>query len=261
MIMGSIQPPPPSSPLQGGPTILADEPCASDASALADRVRGAVARHGWALVARALSDAEFDAVARRLGTIELRTDLFVDVARERERRAALGADADGRPVLNQAEGMDFHTDRPSAAWLAWRCVEPDATAGENQLIDAGDLVEYFTEDEIDGLSRVRVGHAIEGAGGTVSAVRYVPLVSRGGTGLQVYYVPWRLAPPADQAGVHLLERFVQYLRDKEQHHLLLIRLERGQCLFIDNHRMLHRRADLAPDSKRHLVRLMIRATR
>ena len=72
----------PTSPSPGPPTIAADEPCVTDPGSLADRVRDAVARHGWALVAGGLSDGEFEAVARELGTIELRTDLLVDPVRE-----------------------------------------------------------------------------------------------------------------------------------------------------------------------------------
>jgi hypothetical protein len=180
--------------------------------------------------------------------------------REQARREAVRGDADGRPILYQAEGIDFHTDRPTAAWLGWRCVEQDAEGGENQLIDTRDLADHFTEDEIEGLGRIEAGYAIEGPGGCIASVHHAPLVSRTPTGLQVYYVPWRLRRPTDPAGIELLERFGRYLRDKQEHQLHVLRLERGQCLFIDNRRMLHSRADLPADSKRHLVRLMIRAT-
>ena len=228
-----------------------------DPEAVAGLINTALAAHGWAHVGRPLSDAEFVAIGGCLGTIELRTDLLVNSDLARQQRLDLGPDAVGRPVLYEAGGMDFHTDRPTIQVLAWRCVEPDASGGESQWIDVRDLDGTFSAAEIEAMGRIEVGYAINN-GSSGMEVRYAPLVERGPAGLLVFYVPWRVKRPLSDAEAELLERFAGYVRAKCAGELKTLRLSRGACLFLDNRRMLHGRASLPPDSRRHLVRLYIR---
>jgi hypothetical protein len=153
--------------------------------------------------------------------------------------------------------MDFHTDRPSAGILGWRCVEPDATGGESQFLDLRDIAGAFSPEELDALGRIEVGYALAAGPGSLE-VRYAPLVERGPEGPLVYWVPWRVRPLRDEAEARLLERFVAYVRAKQDRGPTTLRLGRGECLFLENRRMLHGRASLPPDSRRHLVRLYIR---
>jgi alpha-ketoglutarate-dependent taurine dioxygenase len=75
----------------------------------------------------------------------------------------------------------------------------------------------------------------------------------------VFYVPWFVERPDDEAGRDRLGRFGRLVYEAHRTSRLEIRLERGQCLFIDNRRMLHGRGALPEDSRRHLVRLYLRA--
>jgi hypothetical protein len=239
------------------PAAIDPGPGPIDPDEIAGRVVGSLAAHGWAHLVRPISDAEYEALARRLGTIELRTDLRVDPEGAARQRRDLGADAIGRPVLYEPEGMDFHTDRPSIDILAWRCVEQDAEGGESRWLDLRDMGEAFRPEEVDALGRIEVGYAVpDGAKGL--EVRYHPLAERGPDGPLVYWAPWRLRPPEDEALVQLLGRFVAYVRSKEASGPRALRLSRGECLFLENRRTLHGRASLPPDSRRHLVRLYIR---
>jgi hypothetical protein len=224
---------------------------------LACRIAEALAAHGWAHVAHPLSDDEFETVARHIGTIELRTDLRVDPERAAQQRRDLGDDARGRPVLYEAEAMDYHTDRPGVGVLAWRCVEPDATGGENQWLDVRDIAATFTPDELDALGLIEVGYAMTTESGSLE-VRFAPLVERGADGPLVYWVPWRVRPLRGEDERRLLERFVAYVRTKHERGPMALRLRPGESLFLENRRMLHGRAPLPPDSRRHLVRLYIR---
>ncbi len=238
-------------------TAIAPPPGEIDLDEVAARIKAALSAQGWAHLARPISDQEFEALGRILGTIELRTDLLVDPERAAGQRRELGPDAVGRPVLYEPEGMEFHTDRPSVDILAWRCVEPDAEAGENRWLDLRDLGEAFSAGELAQLGRIQVGYALaDGAAGL--QVRYNPLVEDGPDGPRIYWVPWRLRPPEDEALAEVLARFVDHVRSKEESGPLTLRLERGECLFLENRRMLHGRAALPPDSRRHLVRLYIR---
>jgi hypothetical protein len=228
-----------------------------DFSTLAARIREAVSLHGWAHVEERLTEAEFEVSSQCLGTIELRTDLIVDPELERRQRALRYENSPGRPALGEAAGMDFHTDRPNVDVLAWYCVEQDAEDGSNLLIDTRDLSEHFSEEELSGLGRIAVGYGKRNAAGYEDHYA-APLVAHGPAGWRVFYVPWQVRPPLDEGGKALLARFVHYIGEKATGDLLRIRLERGQCLFIDNHRMLHGRGPLPPDSRRHLVRLYLR---
>ena len=67
-------------------------------------------RHG-------LEESGFEEVARRLGVIELRSDILVDPGREQAQRRARSLDPE-RPGVYQAAGLDLHTDRPTAELLA-----------------------------------------------------------------------------------------------------------------------------------------------
>ena len=74
----------------------------------------------------------------------------------------------------------------------------------------------------------------------------------------VFYVPWNLSDARDDEQARLLEKMAAFVEHKRKTQPVKIRLERQQCLFIDNRRMLHGRGLLAEDSKRHLVRFYIR---
>src|SRR5262249_47253168 len=141
-------------------TIPADKPGPSELDALAEDIRQAVGLAGWAHVQRRLSEPEFETLARKLGTIELRTDLVVDPEVTRRNREARRRDSPGRPALGEAAAMDFHTDRPLIDLLGWYCVEPDQDDGANLLIDTQDLAEQFSAQELDDLGRIEVGYAI-----------------------------------------------------------------------------------------------------
>jgi hypothetical protein len=143
--------------------------------------------------------------------------------------------------------------------LGWRCVEPDATGGENRFLDLRDIAGAFSAEELDTLGRIEVGYAVPVPDGSGALdVCYHPLVEHGPDGPLVFWVPWRLRPPQDEAGKTVLARFLAYLKAKEERGRTTLRLGRGECLFLDNRRMIHGRSPLRPDSRRHLVRLYIR---
>ena len=235
-----------------------DDPDARDFAALAGRIRRALDRDGWAWVGHRLEESEFERVARHLGSIELRTDIFVDPGREQDQRRQRTVEPD-RPGVYQAAGLDLHTDRPTAAVLAWYCIRPDEHAGAILLVDTRDLLDTFTTEELDGLGRIQVQDmALDRIDGR--EVTYLaPLVTRDGPVLKVFYVPWQVQTPSDEPCRHLLARFVRSVKDLTERAVIPVRLEHQESLFIDNRRMLHGRGPLPPESRRHLVRLYLRA--
>ena len=94
-----------------------------DPPTLADRIRRILRLQGWVHVRDRLSEGDFEATARHLGTIDLRTDIVVDPERRSREKAARRYDPD-RPSVYQESGLEFHSDRPTADVLAWYCVTP-----------------------------------------------------------------------------------------------------------------------------------------
>jgi hypothetical protein len=238
-------------------TIPQDDRAAADLAELAGRIRGALDRDGWAWVGHRLEEFEFERVARRLGTIELRTDIVVDPGRAQDQRRHRTVDRD-RPGVYQAAGLELHTDRPTAAVLGWYCIRPDDHGGATLLLDTRDILNTFTTEELDGLGRIPIQYMALGRIDGREVPLLAPLVERDGPILKVFFVPWQVQTPSDAWCQHLLARFVRAVRDRAERAVIPVRLEQRQSLFIDNRRMLHGRGPLPPESRRHLVRLYLR---
>jgi hypothetical protein len=228
-------------------------PNIDDAALLAAEVRDRLPHEGYVHIVRVLPEEVFTEAAKQLGTIELRTDIRVDAeADDALRRARDPLHAD-RPSVYRAEGLTYHTDSPVIDVLAWYCVEQDAVDGTSALVDTGDVAEHFNDGELAMLSRVRVRTMSRDAENHEIIHEY-PLLEAG----KVYYAPWLLSPDLNEEERSLAGRFADYLTQKDATAPIRIRLKPGETLFVDNHRILHGRSTIPPDSRRHLVRLYIR---
>ena len=78
---------------------------------------------------------------------------------------------------------------------------------------------------------------------------------------QVFYVPWNISLPTEKEQRRLFQEFVAHVSKQCEQQRLGIRLERHECLLIDNRRMLHGRGPLPDNSRRHLVRLYVRTAK
>ncbi|HEV3074090.1 MAG TPA: TauD/TfdA family dioxygenase [Thermoanaerobaculia bacterium] len=222
---------------------------------VAARVREDLGAHGLARLPP-MTEARFVELAGCLGEVGLRTDLVIDPAQAEEERRRRNSEA-GRPVVYAPTELGFHTDRPTVDVIGWYCVEQDAEDGAVLLIDTADLGEHFTAAEIAALGRVELGYFQRNAlTGQEEACR-APLVAGGPRGHLLYYAPWLVQESAGGEAALLLARFAAYVERKRETALVRIRLQRGEALFVDNHRLLHARGNLSPSSRRHIVRLYI----
>jgi hypothetical protein len=226
---------------------------------LAETIRASLATDGLALVATRLSAEDFEALGSLIGVVEERTDIRIDPAR-RQAQMASRSDALGkaRPGVYQAESLGMHTDRPTAAVLAWYCFEQDVDAGETILVDTSDMADYFSLDELTTLAGVQVSYAVRRPNAAGEMVFRQPLLTRSGARYEVFYVPWNVAEPSTTEARCALEKFADYVRQGRDQRAIRIRLWPGESMFIDNRRMLHGRDALPEASKRHLLRLYIR---
>ncbi|HEX7679350.1 MAG TPA: TauD/TfdA family dioxygenase [Thermoanaerobaculia bacterium] len=229
-------------------------PPIDDAARLAAEVRDRLPAEGYVHVARVLGEEVFTAAANQLGTIELRTDIRVDSeADEVLRRARDPLHAD-RPSVYRADGLSYHTDSPVIDMLAWYCVAQDAIDGTSALIDTGDVMQHFDADDLEVMSRIGVRTMMRDAGNREIACVF-PLFAEG----KLYYAPWLLSPDLGERERDVADRFAGYVAEKDATAPIRIRLKPGEMLFVDNHRILHGRSSIPPDSRRHLIRLYIKA--
>ena len=221
---------------------------------VAARVREDLLAHGLARLP-AMTEARFVELAGCVGEVGLRTDLVIDPAQAEEERRRRSSEA-GRPVVYAPTELGFHTDRPTVDVIGWYCVEQDAEDGAVLLIDTADLGEHFTAAEIAALGRVELGYFQRNAlTGQEEACR-APLVASGPRGHLLYYAPWLVQEGAG-GETALLARFAAYVERQRETALVRIRLERGEALFVDNHRLLRAGGNLSSSSRRHIVRLYI----
>lgn len=229
-------------------------PHMDDFAQLAAEIRDRLPHEGYVHVARVFGEEGFAAAAGQLGSIELRTDIRVDSEADdalRRARDPLYAD---RPSVYRADGLSYHTDSPIIDMLAWYCVAQDAIDGTSALIDTGDVMQHFDPGELAVMSRIRVRAMLRDAENR-EIVREFPLFADG----KVYYAPWLLSPDLGEQERAVASRFAGYVAEKDATAPIRIRLKPGEMLFVDNHRILHGRSSIPPDSRRHLVRLYIKA--
>ena len=231
----------------------------ADLARLAATIRSSLQTDGLARVTTRLTLADFEALGGVIGVVELRTDIRVDPAR---REAQMGSRGDAlgrsRPGVYQAESLALHTDRPTAATLAWYCIAQDDRGGETVLLDTSDLAEHLSSDVLATLCGIHVSYAIPLPGSPGEQVFQHPLLAGAGPPYDVYYVPWNLTEPASNDERRALEEFADYVRRGHERRAIRVRLEPGESLFIDNRRMLHGRDALTAETNRHLVRLYLR---
>jgi hypothetical protein len=230
-------------------------PYIDDAAQVAAEIRDRLPHEGYVHVARVLGEEVFTAAARQLGSIALRTDIRVDSEADdalRRARDPLYAD---RPSVYRADGLSYHTDSPLIDMLAWYCVAQDAVDGTSALVDTGDVMQHFDAGELAVMSRIRVRAMMRDAEKR-EIVREFPLFAEG----KVYYAPWLLASDLGEQERAVASRFAGYVAEKDATAPIRIRLKPGEMLFVDNHRVLHGRSSIPPDSRRHLVRLYIKSS-
>ena len=211
-------------------------------------------RHGYIYMDTAVSEMLFTEIASQLGCLHQRNDIVIDPDRHRQRQQGRRTAA---PTVYQTNALDLHTDVANADYLAWYCVEQDEVDGTSLLIDSQSISDHFSAEELTILCSMQHPYVYNTTIGSVGFA-YAPVVSQGRYGHQIFfYIPWSLPKDHEAEQANLLKRLSQYVRWQKEHEPIHIRLAKQQCLFIDNHRMLHGRGPLAEGSKRHLVRYYI----
>jgi hypothetical protein len=211
---------------------------------------------GYLHITWPMSMENYEQIAGRLGTIVLRSDVKVDM--ERAHNQEQGRHIRGRGGIYSPSPLHLHTD-PNADLVSWYCVEQDETGGPMLMLDTGNLEEHFSQQELEILSRVDLWSPSRKSEGETETLTPSPLLSNKNGRYKVFYAPWLLRDSYDSDANGVLEKFGAYLRELEEKQLITLPVKKHDTIFIDNGRMLHGRGALPATSRRHLIRLYLRA--
>jgi len=219
-------------------------------------IRSVLAATGYLHLTRPMSMEHYEQIARRLGTIVLRSDVKVDLDRARNQEQV--RHLRGRGGIYSPSPLHLHTD-PNADLVSWYCVEQDETGGPMLMLDTGNLEEHFSERELEILGRVDLWSPSRKSEAEPETLTAVPLLSRKNGRYKLFYAPWLLRDSYDSEAASALEKFAAYVSGLEEEGLISLPIKKHDTIFIDNGRMLHGRGALPETSRRHLVRLYLRA--
>lgn len=199
---------------------------------------------------------DYEAIAARVGTIVQKNDVKVDLARAQSQEQVRRIK--GRGGIYSPNALGFHTD-PIADMVSWYCVAQDDGGGPMMMLDLGDLEEHFSATELEILSTVELLSPTRKSEAEQETLTPMPLLTKTNGKYKIFYAPWLLREAEDPALRKIMEKFAAYVKNKEKTQLIKLDIKPRDTVFLDNHRMLHGRGELPQTSKRHLVRLYLRA--
>ena len=223
---------------------------------ISEEIAGVLALEGYLHLKWPMSMENYELVAARLGSIILRSDVKVDAQREQAQEQV--RTVKGRGGIYSPTPLGLHTD-PHADLVSWYCVEQDETGGAMLMIRVGDIEQHFSPAELEILSGVELLSPGRSADTGQETFTPVPLLARRNGKRRIFYASWLLRDSYDDDSRQVLEKFVAYLKQKEENELISLPVKKHNSIFIDNGRMLHGRGALPTNSKRHLVRFYLRA--
>ncbi len=195
--------------------------------------RGYVYLRSWSSVANAPTA---DAMAASFGNVLQVTDVKAQVS--------------SSALVTSCEELAVHTDHSRARYIMWHCVEQSDEGGETVLVDTQPILEAMTSAEREALKQVYLTeHRV-----FRDDPSRIPLLRTLKGEDRVYYSFWLLEDTVPFASQTSLARFQNALKTAPR---MALRLEPGDVLIIDNHRMLHGRTAIGHGDKRHLVRYWI----
>jgi hypothetical protein len=219
-------------------------------------IRSVLAATGYLHLTSPMSMEHYEQIAGQLGTIVLRSDVKVDLDRARNQEQV--RHLRGRGGIYSPSPLHLHTD-PNADLVSWYCVEQDETGGPMLMLDTGNLEEHFSQRELEILGRVDLWSPSRKSEAEPETLTPMPMLSRKDGRYKLFYAPWLLRDSYDSEAASALEKFAAYVGGLEEKGLISLPIKKHDTIFIDNGRMLHGRGALPETSRRHLVRLYLRA--
>ena len=150
--------------------------------------------------------------------------------------------------FNKPEFLSPHTDSPLVNTVAWYCIRQDPEVGSSILIDCKPLIEALPENILEVLRDTHIGFPLYKRFKTGT----YPVLKQGKVSDDIYYTHWLLLDNYSKKQTEALQALEASITDASP---IVLRLEPGEALFVDNKRILHGRDEIPQDSPRYLYRI------
>jgi alpha-ketoglutarate-dependent taurine dioxygenase len=208
------------------------------ADTMAEQIKSVLTKEGYFHLRESISDEMFQEVVHSLGTIVGTDQIKLNVTKRK---------------LHSPEEIEFHTDSFVSDINAWRCEEPAVSGGATVLIDTAEFLRDFSAHETELLTTLEM----ECPNREHSTAYRKPLLTKEAERDRIFYTPWFFVDPPTDAHREVQKKFASHVEKMRKEGSIPVTLAKGECLFIDNKRMLHGRDALPPDTQRCLKRFWI----
>ncbi len=192
-----------------------------------------LAERGWAHLKGTDQDG-FEKLASGLGDVIHRTEVRVK--------------PEGRGMVTSPNALDLHTDHHAARFIAWYCHRQSVVGGESLLLDASTAIDRLSAEHQKRLCAIHLHeHKVFD-----SDPGSWPLMIREGDRLRFYYSFWLVADTDREDPAFLA--FREAVNQSPTH---MLKLQPGDVLVVDNHRVLHGRRAIGDEGERYLERVWI----
>ena len=196
-----------------------------------------LAREGYFHLTGNYSQSGYNEVCKALGYLISRLEVRLDKSK--------------RQLVFKAEPIGLHNDSPDVDVIAWYCVTADQDQGQGatDFIDTIDLELRLSKEDQVVLCGLKLHRRIRDTETFVSSA----VLERVGGHYKVFFAPWLLRPGYSAEEQSALDNLRNYFDSQPKKS---IRMNPGEIVIVDNHRILHGRSSISEESQRHFEAYM-----
>jgi hypothetical protein len=151
--------------------------------------------------------------------------------------------------------VPLHTDHPEVDIIGWMVEEQDADDGASVLLDTRPILAAMSDAQRTTLAGVLLECPLLAGGPPVTSF---PVLCGTQGNAAVFCSPWLRAAGGAPEHQAALDHFRAVLSASARSSSIEIRVQPGEVLLVDNHRVLHGRRAIGEMSRRRLQRVWIR---
>lgn len=181
------------------------------------------------------------------------------------RKTKVSPAVESRSLVKSTHQLPLHTDHYLAKFIVWECIRQDQYSGFSVLIDGIELYESMpkkTRDTLDsiqiklGAKHLRYSQLLikENSDLDADINESHPMINKFGSETRIFYQNWMIGQLVNNKQKSAFQKYVDAVRNSKP---VRIKLNPGECLAVDNGRILHGRDELSENSNRLLIRYWI----
>ena len=212
-------------------------------------IRSELRNSGWCMFSP--EDAELDGFLSSLGRVISKIEV--------------SPISESRSLVKSIHQMPPHTDHYLAKYIVWHCIRQDPLNGSSVMVDGIQLYKSLPKETQEVLDRIRLKLSpkhmrisrlllSEDSDPGPKLQEFHPMISKSDTDTRIFYQHWMVEGILDQQEKTAFQEYIAEVRNAKETRILL---SPGECLVVDNGRMLHGRDSLSEDSNRLLIRYWV----